>query len=66
MKKAFSRYIESGGVTCAFAVYHREWDHQHLQRMVRKDFPNGVIRRTWMDRDGKAIMTGWFYENWGA
>lgn len=27
-------------------------------------YPNGVVRRVWTDKDGRAAMVGWFWEDW--
>ncbi|WP_327292473.1 hypothetical protein [Streptomyces sp. NBC_01198] len=49
------------------AFYHPGWRcpiRQARQRVLRVEFPNGMVRRVWMDKDGKAYMTGWFKEDW--
>jgi hypothetical protein len=37
-----------------------------LPNFISHRYANGVYRRVWSDRDGRAIMIGWFFRDWDA
>ena len=54
------REIRSAGRVVAYAFFHRERPG-HPKAVVRKEFPDGRRRRVFMDEDGRATHTGWFF-----
>lgn len=48
------REIRSAGRVVAYAFFHPK-------AVVRKEFPDGRRRRVFMDEDGRATHTGWFF-----
>lgn len=54
------REIRSAGRVVAYAFFHRERPG-HPKAVVRKEFPDGRRRLVFVDEDGRATHTGWFF-----
>ncbi|KPI24625.1 hypothetical protein OV320_7830 [Actinobacteria bacterium OV320] len=56
------------GVRIGVGYFHPDYMNkfQTLPKFVGHRYDNGVTRRVWCDRDGRAIMIGWFFRDWDA
>lgn len=54
--------MDTYGEPCGVGFYYPNW--RDAPRYVeRTEFPNGMIRKVFVDKHGRPLMTGWFYPN---
>ncbi|MFE8916889.1 hypothetical protein [Streptomyces globisporus] len=59
-RKTITRGGEPWGEPVGEAIYYPGWRDTPAY-CVSKEFPSGMIRKVFTDKDGRALMTGWFF-----
>lgn len=56
-----TRELQVDELTIGVGFFHTEEPISRKFGCLTTRFPNGMVRRTFLDREGRSYMTGWFY-----
>ncbi|MFE2104329.1 hypothetical protein ACFXAF_00405 [Kitasatospora sp. NPDC059463] len=52
------------GTWIGTGFFHPRWTLGGARFAFRHTYPDGTERHVWVDRDGRALMVGWFKPGW--
>lgn len=62
-RRTLTRNGDPEGEPIGVGYYYPGWQERDFPArcLSKTTFPNGVVRRVFVDREGRALCTGWFW-----